>query len=258
MGICKLCLKETVLIEAHVIPKSLYGPMREGSRTPRLYSTEDGSFPKKVPAGIYERGILCADCDRRIGDWDNYAQQILLAPLEGYGNPAVLRASEAFVIPGVDYSLLKLFFVSLLWRAHHTTHQFFQDIDLGSWATKARAMILAGDPGESDEFGVILVRYEHPLAAGTFYNPERIRSEDLDYYRFSLGSCVAMIKVDDRPIEGPKRAFLLRPGVDLLIALFEYEDSMIYEEISQRMKAGAFKLRGRTRAAQNPGGGAGG
>lgn len=257
MGICKLCLKEAALIDAHIIPKSLYGPMREDSRTPRLYSTENGSFPKKVPAGIYDRGILCADCDRRIGDWDNYAQQLLLAPLENYGDPVDLRALEAFVIPSIDYTRLKLFFISLIWRAHQATHPFFQDIDLGPWVTKARSMILTGDPGEPDDFGVLLVRHEHPLAARTFYNPERTRPAGLNYYRFGLGCYVAMIKVDSRPLEGPQRAFLLRPGADLLVALFEYEDSRIYEEIIQRMKRGAFKFRSRNIAPQNTGGRAG-
>jgi len=255
MNICKLCLKEKPLVQAHIIPESLYAPMREDSRVPRIYSTEVGSFPKKVPTGVYDSGILCATCDRRIGDWDNYAQQVLLAPIESYGDPAELRHLGVFIIHNMDYERFKLFFISLLWRAHQSTHQFFQKVNLGSWATLAGTMILEGNPGEPDEFGVSLVRYEHPLAAGTIYNPEPLRSNGLNYYRFSLGSFVAMIKVDGRAHEGPPEEFLLRPGTELLVGLFEYEDSRIYHEISQRIRAGTFRLRGRNVEVRNRAGG---
>ena len=227
--------------------------MRKDSKVPRVYSTEDGAFPKRAPIGIYDPGILCASCDNRIGDWDNYAQSVLLTPLEDYGNPAILKKQESFSIPAPDYARLKLFFIALLWRADQSTHEFFDLVDLGPWREKARTMLLRTDPGEPNKFGVLLVRYEHPLAAGTFYHPRPIRSEGVNCYRFSLGSYVAMIKVDRRPFDDSRELFLLRSGGDLRVGLFDYEESRIYSDVIEEIKAGGFKLGKRSSKEQNPG-----
>lgn len=243
MGTCNLCCEEKKLINAHIIPASLHAPLRKGSRIPRVYSTESGAFPKRAHKGIYDSGILCASCDNRIGDWDNYAQGVLLNPLESYGEPVALKRQEAFSIPSPDYVRFKLFFISLLWRADRTSHQFFSSVDLGPWREKARAMIFSADPGDANEFGVFLVRYEHPLAAGTIYNPELTRPEGVNCYRFSLGSYVAMIKVDRRSFGASVTPFLLRPGADLLVGLFEYEESRIYSDIAGRVRSGDFNFK---------------
>jgi hypothetical protein len=251
MSTCKLCLGDKELIRAHIIPESLYAPLI-GSGTPRTYSTEAGSFPKRYQSGIYDREILCAECDNRIGDWDNYAQAVLLAPLKRYGEPTELKLRESFTMPEPDYNRLKLFFISLLWRADQSLHQFFQLVDLGPWRKRAREMILNADPGEPNEFAVLLVRYEHPLAAGTIYQPEPTRPDGLNCYRFSLGSYVAMIKVDRRPFGVSLAPFLLQPGADLLVGLFEYEESRIYSDVIERIKSGAFRLKGKAVKTQNP------
>jgi len=252
MSTCKLCLEDKQLIAAHIIPESLYAPLRKDSKIPRMYSTEEGSFPKRSPTGIYDSGILYADCDNRIGDWDNYAQAVLLTPLDRYGEPADLSRQEVFVISDLDYDQFKLFFVSLLWRADQSSHPFFQGVDLGPWRERAREMILNADPGEPDEFGVFLVRYEHPLAVGTIYHPERTRPEGINCYRFSLGSYVAMLKVDKRPFDASLDSYLLRPRKELLVALFEYKESRIYADIAERIKAGAFRFKKRAVRSQNP------
>lgn len=241
MASCRLCGYQGSLVKAHIIPESLYAPLREESKVPHIYSTAENAFPKRSPVGIYDSEILCGECDNRIGDWDNYAQRLLLTPLEAYGAPEELRRQKYFTIRDLDYALLKLFFVSLLWRADQSGHDFFGGVDLGqSWRERTKEMVLTGDPGGPEEIGVTLVRYEHRLAERTIYNPEKVRSDALNFYRFSLGSYVAMIKVDRRPFKSSMQPFVLRPNEHLLVGLFEYEDSRLYRDIVERVRGGLF------------------
>lgn len=239
---CKLCGYQGPLVKAHIIPESFYVPLLEESKIPRLYSTAEDTFPKRSPVGIYDSEILCGVCDNRIGDWDNYAQKLLLTPLEDYGSPHELKSQEFFVIRDLEYRLLKLFFVSLLWRADQSGHDFFGEVDLGqSWCERAKEMVLTGDPGDPEELGVTLVRHEHRLAEKTIYNPEKVRSDGLNFYRFSLGSYVAMIKVDRRPFKSSMRPLVLRPNEPLVVGLFDYEESRLYQDILEHVRGGVFR-----------------
>lgn len=241
---CKLCGEQERLIKAHIIPESLYGPLRREGRIPRMYSTAPDAFPKRTRTGIYDDGILCASCDNKIGDWDNYAQEMLLKPLSDFGPPDRLVAQECFSIQGLDYRRFKLFFVSLIWRADQSRQEFFSEVDLGmKWRNRAKEMILAEDPGDPEEFGVTLVRYEHRLAEGTIYNPERVRSDSLNLYRFNLGSYVAMIKVDRKPFQTKLRPLVLGASSPVLVALFNYEESRIYDDILRHVRNGVLSKR---------------
>lgn len=244
---CKLCGDEGRLIKAHIIPESLYGPLLRESKIPRVYSTAPDAFPKRARTGIYDDGILCASCDNRIGKWDNYAQEILLKPLSDFGPPDRLVAQECFSIQGLDCRRFKLFFVSLIWRADQSRHEFFSGVDLGvKWRDRAKEMIIAEGPGNPEEFGVTLVRYEHRLAEGTIYNPERVRSDSLNLYRFSLGMYVAMIKVDRKLFQATIRPFVLGANSPFCVALFNYEESRIYKDILRHVRNGVLsKRRGR-------------
>jgi hypothetical protein len=69
----------------------------------------------------------------------------------------------AYVFQKVDYRRLKLFFVSLLWRASTSAESFYERIRLGSFEDSAKQTILENDPGETERFAVILARFEDPL-----------------------------------------------------------------------------------------------
>jgi hypothetical protein len=73
-----LCCHEKKLIKAHVIPEKFFTPLRSEKKSPILCSNTEGKYPKRSPIGIYDSSILCSKCDNYIGNWDNYAQQLLL------------------------------------------------------------------------------------------------------------------------------------------------------------------------------------
>ena len=112
---CKFCGKNIKLIKAHIIPEGFFRLLRFGDKPPELHSNKEGVYPKKSPIGVYDKGILCSECDNAIGIWDNYAQDLLL---NSFSESCALFQGDVklgYKIDKYDYEKLKLFFLSVLW-----------------------------------------------------------------------------------------------------------------------------------------------
>ncbi|MEA5488288.1 MULTISPECIES: hypothetical protein [Pseudanabaena] len=239
MSICRLCGLEKQLIKAHIIPRKLYEPIREASigespsdQVPRMYVVGTEQKSKQFQSGIYDTSILCKECDGHlIGVWDNYGQKFLLNPsfsenrlFDNLGKLAVYRIEE------FDYKQLKLFFMSILWRAAITSDLFFAQIKLGSWEEKLRKMILSQEPGSENDFSVVLFKYEGDLSE-IMQNPTRQRQDKVNYYRFRFPKYGFLIKVDQRNFHSDLLPFVISPNHQLLIHVMEYKNSKEYERI---------------------------
>src|SRR5258708_4096202 len=77
---CCYCKQNKELVKAHVIPEGFFRRMREGAHAPLLVKQSD--HIKRAPIGIYDSGILCADCESIFGPWDDYAQRLLVTDLK--------------------------------------------------------------------------------------------------------------------------------------------------------------------------------
>ncbi len=160
---CRLCGLVKPLIKAHIVPRKLYEPIVQaggsapaGDTAVRIYPVDVNGKSRQRQSGIHDPGILCADCDNKvIGPWDNYAQTLLLGsfdPKNYSGN----GTNQLYRLDNFDYVKLKLFFMSLLWRASVTSKNFFKNVDLGSWEANLRQKLLAADPGGRDDYSTIL------------------------------------------------------------------------------------------------------
>lgn len=239
MSICRLCGLEKQLIKAHIIPRKLYEPIREASigeppsdQVPRVYIVGTEKNPKQFQSGIYDPSILCRECDGDlIGVWDNYGQTFLLSPsfsenhlVDNLGKPAAYRIEE------FDYKQLKLFFMSILWRAAITSDLFFAQIKLGSWEERLRKMILVQDLGSENDFSVFLFKYEGDLSE-IMQNPTKQRQDKVNCYRFRFPKYGFLIKVDQQSFHSDLLPFVISPNHQLLIRVMEYKDSKEYERI---------------------------
>ena len=237
MGTCRLCGAKARLIRSHIIPRGFYEPMKEGGKVPRAYSSDGKEFPRKSQVGEYDMEILCASCDRALGVWDQYAQEMLLVPLSTFGDPKVIKEQSYFDIDEVDYERLKLFFISVLWRADQSERPFSAHVDLGPrWRQRAKDAILQCKPGEADHFAVLLARYPNERAEKTISSPASMRVGHLNHYRLSLGSYVATIKVDSRSWHEPLGQFMLRPNQPLRVGFFEFEGSGLHQDLLRHVR----------------------
>ena len=185
-------------------------------------------FPRRSPTGIYDPGILCGECDNgRLGGLDGYAQELLMHPLEAKVPMESWSATRIYEHADFDYSRLKLFFVSLMWRAHLSHNQFFRSVDLGPWQSEARRMIWESDPGTAHQLGVILFRYfvlnpEYTEVTHALPSPVRLRHKGLNGYVFRFADYSALIKVDSRPFPDGICELAISPERPLRIVLRDY------------------------------------
>jgi hypothetical protein len=187
----------------------------------RLRST---FYAKKSPVGVYDTGIVCAQCESIFSPWDDYAQKLLLAkPIE---DQYVIKDGQkiAYVETGIDYAKLKLFFISLLWKAAVSNHYFFSRVNVGPFEPQLRRMILKGDPGDPDTFAITVAKFEDSLGT-ILMNPHPERWRDINYYRFYLAGYMAYIKVDRRPTPDFMGELALNPERPLFIILRDLKTS---------------------------------
>jgi hypothetical protein len=226
---CRLCGSDVPLIKAHIIPKPFFLKYGTDGGVPRFLSNTPGVYPKRVPVGLYDRAILCRVCDARIGDWDHYGIDLFLRHLDSF--EPVKRDAEtiAFSQSTFDYKLLRLFLLSVLWRAHLSTHPAFQRVRLGPYADILKRLIELADPGDPSEFDIVLSVFtidgKIPETGVAIMDPFREHWEGVSAYRLSLGLITAYIKVDQAQFHDAFLKSAVRPGRPLVLLKRDYRTS---------------------------------
>ena len=215
-SLCRLCLQAKKLIKAHIIPEGFIRPLRSEGIAPEMHCNSPGSYPKRMPVGIYDPLILCGDCDRKMGQWDDYAQELLL---KRFSEASVIQLNQqkaCWRIEHYHHLKLKLFFVSLLWRASVSQQSFFKRISLGPFESQLRAMIMDENPGRSEDFAVILARFgDSDITA--MLDPRREKFESVSFVKFYLTGFLAYIKVDQRPTPSAFADYRMQEGAPLIV-----------------------------------------
>ena len=214
---CKLTGNKGKPIKAHIIPKAFYElpPQEEGAC--RLLSNTPGTFPKKVPAGIYDSTLVTQEGEDTFEQWDNYATGLLLAENLELENITGQGHIVGWQLTNYDYSLLKLFALSILWRAHASSHQAFKKVKLGPHEPLIRNLLLNNDAGSPDQYSVIISRWIDDGFGPVFMDPFSEKYDDVNFYRLYCGKYVFSIKVDSRLTKGSFRDIQLAPERSLTI-----------------------------------------
>jgi hypothetical protein len=221
---CRCCGTDRDLIKAHIIPEAFFRRLRDEGSVPRLLSNNESEYPKRIPVGVYDPGILCADCEQIFGPWDQYAVALLRDDLPG---ARVVRQGERILAHEIDdwqYDKLKLFFISVAWRASVSSQAMFKRVRLGPYEARARQMLVEGQPGSASEFCVVLSRFDPSLGAAIM-DPFTARNAGTNYLRFYLGTFMADIAVDRRALPAPLPQLALQPGEPLRIVERELHGS---------------------------------
>lgn len=195
---CKLCRCEKELIDAHIIPESFFETKGKTTPVVELTSSEE-IYPKRRPIGIYDPTILCKECEKIFDKWDDYGYKLLC---EKTDERKIIMNDDSGIIleryDNYDYFKLKMFFVSVLWRAAVSNNIFFSHVSLGPYLEKIRNIVLNNNLDSDDEFDVFLTR--HTNIKGPIHfppNPERY-ADGVRFYKVYLGRVMFHIKVDKR------------------------------------------------------------
>lgn len=217
--LCKFCEKSPPSVKAHSTPRSFFLAHAKPGEAPQLVSPSPKFHPKRLPIGVYDQQMLCSKCEPKFSAWDSYGYQFFhSAPPEQIFSDRV----AAYRIANVDYSKLKLFVISVLWRCSVSTQDFYSDVSLGPYEDRAKRHLLDSTPGPYSEFAIFVERFTHPAHLIPMLCPLPTRIDGIRFYQFVWNGYLVSVKTDGRSLPIYMERVVLRPGQPLIILPREY------------------------------------
>lgn len=110
---------------------------------------------------IYQKGIwdylFCKDCEGVLQKYEDHVADFYLNGLweKALTMPGML--GDAVLLNGINYNRFKILFFSILWRRSLTDKMGIR-VDLGPYQEILKNMILSGDAGPEEKFGLLIGR----------------------------------------------------------------------------------------------------
>jgi hypothetical protein len=222
---CKLTGKIGQAIKAHVVPRAFYELPSQEDGPCLLVSNALNTFPKKLPVGIYDETMVTQDGENLFKPWDDYAIRTLLKNEDAFEPFTKGGMVIAWTLSKYEYLHLKLFALSVLWRAHASTRPEFGKVQLGPHEPKIRGFLLSSHPGTPDEYSVNIVKWIDDEFGPVFMDPFREAYEGVNYYRIYCGRYVLYVKVDQNQTSGTFREWQLGQDKKLIVIARELKKS---------------------------------
>jgi hypothetical protein len=225
---CQLCGLPKKFIKAHVIPEAFFRAVRAGDAEAPLLVTA-GQYPRRAPIGVYDKRILCIDCEQRFADLDAFAARVLLQDFGTLFSPITGPAGVVgFESTSVDARLLLRFLVSVLWRASVSREPFYHRVDLGPYRKLAEQFCLE-DQDDHGVFDAGLWQWADDARTGAptlgMTDPFRHDYDGVTAYRVYLGRVAAEIKVAKKPFLGVLAELGLRAAPPVRVVIREFHKS---------------------------------
>lgn len=234
MAKCKLCLEEKQLIKkSHIIPEFMYQDLYDDKHkmivfTPAEMARGEG-FVKNPSLGEYESGLLCIDCESKVlSKYESYASKALYGGMlasnecpvfQNYINPDGLKYSSG---TNISYSKIKIFFLSILWRASISSRPLFSEINLGEHEEILRKMILNGEPKEIDDYPIFFSAFVNDKnAPRNLIAQPQIRETETGHtsFIFIIGGMIYFFYLNSKELKIPKTvlASTIKPSNEMII-----------------------------------------
>ncbi len=236
MQTCKFCGQDRPLVKSHIIPRCFYEIKTFRPKVPSILSDSRDLKPRRRPIGIYDTRLFCQICEKKFMSYDDYACKLLL---EKRHLRKTLRDVDGQVVAdyyeSYDYDKLKLFFISVLFRAGLSDDFFFQHVKLGPYVKILKKAIDIGNPLSLDEFAVFLAYYGEVRSGPVFFPPDTQRIEGVKFYHLHLGRVVFYIKVDKGLTPADLMPFILKPVTKLFLIRLKLRGSDAHYVINRIM-----------------------
>jgi hypothetical protein len=187
---CRLCREEKELRRSHVLPAffrdnsaSMYPTGRHGVPQPftQPIHTHTGKRLARKQHGYWEQRqgmvepLLCYDCEQKFSAFEDYAKRFF------YGTSDPIRLSLPLLSDPVftaDYKKMRLFQLSILWRAAEAKGEFFSAVTLSTkHRERLRQMLVRENPGADHEYFCTMARLVASPAVHELQNRHRISIE---------------------------------------------------------------------------------
>lgn len=224
---CQLTGSVGPAINAHVIPRSFYKVNGDGQL---IYLGEDSYRKKRAPIGIYDQTIVTQEGEDQFRDCDNYGAEFFVRNFDSKpwkilqgDNPA--NPHGKILEPGeFDPNMIRRLCMTILWRVHASSQDFFKSIDIGSHEDRLRNFILNGQLGDPGDFSIFLFRWNDTFSAPTLV-PRNVKIEGINYVEFKTSVVQFLIKVDMHSIEPDQLLFAVGGNSHLAVFQRKFFDS---------------------------------
>lgn len=141
--------------------------------------------------------LLCEKCEQRLSVYERYASMFL----NGGVGITVQQQGDRLYLTGLDYNKLKLFQLSILWRAGISSLRSFSQVKLGPHAERIRKMLHNDDPGVEAVYGCLMfvLMHESEVMPDIIVPPTFARLGSQMAYRFVFGGLVFLYVVSSTP-----------------------------------------------------------
>lgn len=150
MALCRLCHKDRVLRESHIVPKFLYANLHNSKRQIMGINGRGSLGWKPLQDGAKEH-LLCECCEQHLNE--HFEKPFRELWVKNCPLPDPWSAVDTHWI-SVNYESFKLFHLSVLFRAGVSTLPTFAAVQLGKHEEKLRRLLLQGNPGEYYQYPV--------------------------------------------------------------------------------------------------------
>lgn len=162
--VCCLTGRPGTFVKAHIVPEALTKPPAGKV----FYQAGRGTRPIRRRTSWYDRNLVTRDGEDILRDYDTWAIAELRkhhlvwsgwGPMLALPQAAQISGDGVRVIRGIDPKRLRLFFLSLLWRAAASRMSELHEIEIdAARLERLRRLVLEGDPGPAEFFPAALVQ----------------------------------------------------------------------------------------------------
>lgn len=211
---CRWCSKGTELIRAHIIPRAFYAAIKGKADKMLVLRPDAKKYTEVSQSGIFDSGILCAECDGLLGKLDEYGLTVFKKPPTDSDLVFdVNRIPVGYSLPCSDIRRAQKFLLSVLWRASVTTHDFFKHVKLGpKYEDTIREIVSTDGKVNEADFEFIVIRFFDNPYDGGLMPPWRGRYPDVVGYNLYLPYYNFIIRADKRQFSDPFTVCRFREG----------------------------------------------
>jgi hypothetical protein len=136
----------------------------------------------------------------------------------------------------LDYSLTKLFFLSILWRSSVSTLPIFKHVSLGAHEERIRRMIYEQYPGEDSLYPVTLfaLKFDGTHFRDFMVEPTYMRVDGRRCYRFVMAGFVVLVFVTSLSAPEPFSRLCISPHTTIKSFDSEFSEFRFLREVWDR------------------------
>ena len=221
---CRGCGEPKPLVKSHIVPESFCKLLSKPGKAAKLVSS--GEYTKLSPIGAYDPNILCSSCEEIFWVPDDYAFAFLHSGKTNFEPIHYEQTLVALRVQDYDYKKLKLFVLTVLWRASVSKMKFFSEVELREEEEKRlRDIALYGIEPADDEFPICCGKVLFEERGGVLHCPFEDNHDGVRLFRISTGEFYFWVKVDAKPWPQTLSPLVAKPGQPLYFITSYMENS---------------------------------